>query len=58
MNKVLARQTIDTLELLQEKTRGNLDEVEARMMDEMLDELRLCFVRESRDARKPQDQGG
>ena len=53
-----AKAMTDVLAMLRDKTRGNLDEVEARMMDEMLDELRLCFVRESRDARKPQDQGG
>jgi hypothetical protein len=53
-----AKAMIDVLAMLRDKTRGNLDEVEARMMDEMLDELRLCYVRESRDARKPQDQGG
>lgn len=53
-----AKAMIDVLAMLRDKTRGNLDEVEARMMDEMLDELRLRYVRESRDARKPQDQGG
>lgn len=53
-----AKAMIDVLAMLRDKTRGNLDEVEARLMDEMLDELRLCYVRESRDARKPQDQGG
>lgn len=53
-----AKAMIDVLAMLRDKTRGNLDEVEARMMDEMLDELRLRYVRETRDARKPQDQGG
>jgi len=53
-----AKAMIDILAMLREKTRGNLDEVEARMMDEMLDELRLRYVREMREARKPQDQGG
>lgn len=53
-----AKAMIDVLAMLRDKTRGNLDEVEARMMDEMLDELRLRYVRESRDARKQQDQGG
>jgi len=47
-----AKAMIDVLSMLREKTRGNLDEVETRMMDEMLDELRLRYVRESRDARK------
>jgi hypothetical protein len=48
-----AKAMIDVLAMLRDKTSGNLDEVEARMMDEMLDELRLRYVRESRDARKP-----
>jgi len=46
-----AKAMIDILAMLREKTRGNLDEVEARMMDEMLDELRLRYVRELRESR-------
>lgn len=46
-----AKAMIDILTMLREKTRGNLDEVESRMMDEMLDELRLRYVRELREAR-------
>ncbi len=44
VNKVLARQTIDTLELLQEKTRGNLDAEEERLLQSLLYELRMRFV--------------
>jgi hypothetical protein len=47
-----AKAMIDVLSMLRDKTRGNLDEVESRMMDEMLDELRLRYVREAREARK------
>lgn len=49
-----AKAMIDVLSMLREKTRGNLDEVESRMMDEMLDELRLRYVRELRETRKLQ----
>jgi len=40
----LASQTIDTLALLQEKTRGNLDDDEDRLLDSLLYELRMRFV--------------
>lgn len=43
-NLALARQTIDTLEVLQVKTRGNLDAEEARLLESLLYELRLRFV--------------
>jgi len=41
---LLARQTIDTLEMLQNKTRGNLEDEEARVLDSLLYELRIRFV--------------
>jgi hypothetical protein len=40
----LARQTIDTLAMLEEKTRGNLDQEEQRLLKSILAELRLRFV--------------
>ncbi len=43
-NLTLARQTIDTLEMLEEKTRGNLDAQEAKLMESLLYELRMRFV--------------
>jgi len=43
-NLPMARQTIDILEILQEKTRGNLDEEEARLLEGLLYELRMRFV--------------
>lgn len=43
-NLPLAQQTIDSLEMLQVKTRGNLDEEEARLLESMLYELRMRFV--------------
>ena len=39
-----ARMTIDLLDVLQEKTEGNLTEEESRMLAEVLYELRLSFV--------------
>jgi hypothetical protein len=52
-----AKAMIDILGMLRDKTRGNLDEVESRMMDEMLDELRLRYVRELREARSSSEGG-
>ncbi|CAG1010337.1 hypothetical protein MYXO_04000 [Myxococcaceae bacterium] len=43
-NLVLARQTIDTLEILQHKTRGNLEPDEAHLLESLLYELRIRFV--------------
>ncbi|RMD83724.1 MAG: DUF1844 domain-containing protein [Candidatus Dadabacteria bacterium] len=40
-----AKAMIDILAMLQRKTAGNLDEDEARMMEEMLYELRLQYVK-------------
>ncbi len=40
----LARQTIDLLTLLQEKTKGNLSGAEEQMMDQVLYELRMRYV--------------
>ena len=41
---VLARNTIDTLEMLEEKTRGNLAEAERELVESLLYELRMRFV--------------
>jgi hypothetical protein len=43
-DKMLARQTIDTIELLREKTRGNLEEDEEKLFDSLLYELHMRFV--------------
>ena len=50
-NLLLARQTIDLLAMLQEKTRGNLTEAEARFLSDLLADLRLKFVEKSQAAR-------
>lgn len=43
-NLVLARQTIDLLEILSEKTKGNLTGEEERLLEHVLYELRMRFV--------------
>jgi hypothetical protein len=43
----LAKQTIDLLSLLQEKTRGNLAEEEDAFLTHLLYELRLAYVKKS-----------
>lgn len=47
-NLPLARQTIDILEMLQLKTRGNLEPDEAHLIESLLYELRMRFVEASR----------
>jgi Domain of unknown function (DUF1844) len=39
-----ARQTIDLIAVLEEKTRGNLDDQEKRILTETLFQLRMAFV--------------
>jgi hypothetical protein len=43
-NRVLAQQTIDTLEMLRDKTLSNLDPEEKKLFDSLLYELRMKFV--------------
>jgi hypothetical protein len=45
----LARQSIDTLEMIQEKTRGNLEEEESKLLQGVLYELRMEYVRVERE---------
>jgi len=48
-----AKRTIDLLEVLQEKTRGNLTADESQLLDDVLYEVRLGFVEmQKRQARK------
>ena len=44
-NLPLAQQTIDTLSMLQAKTQGNLEDEEAKLLESVLYELRMGFVR-------------
>jgi len=45
-NLILAKQTIDILGMLEEKTRGNLTEDEKSMLKHMLYDLRMIYVKE------------
>jgi hypothetical protein len=45
IDREAARQTIDILAMLQQKTKGNLEPSEVSMMEEMLHSLRMAYVR-------------
>jgi hypothetical protein len=47
-NLVLARQSLDLLSLLREKTRGNLTPEEERFFEHLLADLRFRFIEASR----------
>ena len=44
-NLQLARQTISVIELLKEKTRGNLTEEEEKLIDTVLYDIRIKYVK-------------
>jgi hypothetical protein len=46
-NLSLAKHAIDTLAMMQEKTKGNLTEEEQKLLEGMLYDLRMCFIRSS-----------
>jgi hypothetical protein len=46
----IARQNIDLLEILKEKTQGNLTEDETKLMDNILYELRMAYLQVSEAA--------
>jgi len=48
-----ARQMIEILGILQEKTRGNLDSDESTILERVLYELRMRFVEAQREASGP-----
>jgi Domain of unknown function (DUF1844) len=43
-NLALAKQSLDILTMLEEKTRGNLSADETRLLEQLLYELRLKYV--------------
>ena len=47
-NLPIAKHTIDTLAMMREKTQGNLDDDEEKLLDSMLYELRMRFVEASK----------
>jgi hypothetical protein len=57
-NLELARHAIDTLGMLECKTRGNRDQVEERTLRQMLADLRIGFVDAMRIDSPPAPVGG
>lgn len=49
-NLPVARHTIDTLGMIQEKTKGNLTAPESNLMDNLLYELRMNYLRAAKQA--------
>ena len=43
-NKPMAKHFIDTLSMLEEKTKGNLNDKEAQTVEELLHQLRMVYV--------------
>jgi hypothetical protein len=48
---IAAAQMIDLLALLQDKTRGNLEPAEAKLLDDLLYDLRMRFVQAQQQPR-------
>ena len=46
-NMPIAKQTIDILGMLEEKTRGNLTDEEDKLLKNILHDLRMLYVKES-----------
>ena len=44
VNLPMARYTIDVLEVMEEKTKGNLTEDESKLLGDILHDLRISFV--------------
>jgi hypothetical protein len=53
----IAKLNIDLLAVLEEKTKGNLDQDEAKMLGQTLTELRFQFVEVSKAVAKAQQEG-
>ncbi len=47
-NIEFAKLSIDTLDMIKEKTKGNLSEYEQKFLDETLRELKLVYVSETK----------
>ena len=48
-DRTIAQHTIDTLEMLRKKTRGNLEDDEEKLFDTLIYELRMHFVKLTTD---------
>lgn len=49
-NIELARQHIDMLEMLKQKTQGNLSPEESKLMESVLTDLKIQFVKDSKSS--------
>jgi hypothetical protein len=56
-NLPAARLFIDTLEMLEHKTQGNLTPDEGKVLQATLTDLRLMYVEESKQPKKTEDPG-
>ncbi|HOE18969.1 MAG TPA: DUF1844 domain-containing protein [Syntrophorhabdaceae bacterium] len=52
VNLSLAKQTINIIEILKEKTRGNLNEDEERLIEDILYDLRLKYVNAAKECKE------
>ncbi len=57
-NLEAARATIDTLSMLEEKTKGNLSSDEGKFLSSVLYQLRLNFVDETKKGTQPEESQG
>jgi ABC-type transporter Mla subunit MlaD len=55
-NLEAARDTIDTLAALEARTRGNLESDEARVLQQVLTELRMNYLEELKKAGTPPEE--
>jgi len=51
VNLSLAKQTIHIIEILKEKTKGNLSDEEERLIDDMLYDLRLKYISAAKECK-------
>ena len=56
-NLPLARHTIDTIGMLQEKTKGNLTAPESNLVENLLYELRMSYVRAVKNSETENAEG-
>jgi len=57
VNLDLARETIDMLDLLKEKTRGNLEDFEASTLENLIAELKITYVKVESEQVKKESSG-
>ena len=58
VNKPIAKHLIDTVEMLEEKTKGNLDDEEQNMLKELLHQMRMVYVSAKETADQAEEKDG